>query len=146
LLDDEAVIGLLYDPVPAVATAAETTLKQRGLTPEQIGLCKLIVHPLSHMRASVIPMLQARSDVDPTLWLVFLSRDKDQGVQMKAIEALGQVKDEEARRRLAEMAVDPKLAPDVRDAAAKFAPAEAGATTVALPPLPGSASLNPRAN
>lgn len=146
LLDDEAVVALLYDPVPAVATAAENTLKQRGLTPEQIGLCKLIVHPLSHMRASVIPMLQTRTDVDPTIWLVFLSRDKDVNVQMKAVEALGAVKDEEARRRLAEMAIDPKLAPDIREAAAKLAPPGAVATTVALPPLPGSASLNPRAN
>lgn len=144
LLDEESIVGLLYDPVPAVATSAETVLKQRGLTPEQIGLCKLVVHPLSHMRSSVIPMLQARTDIDPTIWLIFLSRDKDQAVAMKAVEALGQSSDTQARQRLVEMANDPRLSPDLREAAQKLAPAET--TTVALPPLPGSPSLNPRAN
>jgi len=34
----------------------------------------------------------------------------------------------------------------IRSAAAKVAPAAAPDSTVALPPLPGSAGLNPRAN
>jgi HEAT repeat protein len=142
LLDEEAVAGLLFDSVPAVASAAENVLKSRGLTPEQIGLCKLAVHPLPHMRASVIPMIEAREDIDPTVWLVFMSRDKDKTVQLKAVEALAQRSEPDARRRLQEIADDPRSAPDVREAAAK----NSATTTVALPPLPGSTSLNPKAN
>ncbi len=143
LLNEEAILPLLYDPAPAVAPVAERVLKARGLNEEQIGLGKLIVHPQPHLRISAIPMLLSRSDIDPVVWLLYLSRDKDASVRAKAVEALAGRDTPESRRRLAEMAhSDPS--PEVREAAAKVAPR--GESTAALPPLPGSPSLNPKAN
>jgi HEAT repeat protein len=147
LLDEESIVRLLYDTNPAVAMQAENVLKTRGLTSDQIGLCKMVVHPLARMRTSVIPLLQARTDIDPTIWLVFLSRDRDEAVQLEAVKALAQMTDDTARERLTELARDTKASADVRRTAQQSLDraAEAGAT-VALPPLPGSPSLNPRAN
>jgi HEAT repeat protein len=145
LLDEEAILPLLYDRSAAVAAAAEAALAQRGLSADQVGLCKLVVHPMPHMRASAIPLLQTRTDIDPIVWLVFLSRDCDESVRAKVVEALARSQSVEARRRLAEMAANDD-SPSVRQAAAKVAPSSEPETTASLTPLPGSASLNPKAN
>jgi HEAT repeat protein len=92
----------------------------------------------------VIPLLKDRADVDPITWLIQLSRDPVEMVRMRSIEALAVHKSPNVQRRLAEMArTDGSEA--VRQAAAKVVPAD-GETTAALPPLPGSRSLNPKAN
>jgi HEAT repeat protein len=147
LLDEEAILPLLFDPVPRVAQMAETVLKHRGLTPDQIGLGKMVVHPLPKMRASAITLLRERSDIDPTVWLVYLSRDSDDEVRAEAVAALAENPTLEARERLAEIAAT-DASPTIREAAARAGqPSDRGTIeTTALPPLPGSTSLNPRAN
>jgi HEAT repeat protein len=143
LLTDETVLARLSDPDPRIPPLAEQVLKARGLTQEQIGLGGLIAHPRPEMRESVIPLLANRTDIDPVTWLVYLSRDEDESVRMKAAEALTNRDSLEARQRLAEMATsDPSVA--VKKLAGHLiAPGEA---TAALPPLPGSPSLTPKAN
>jgi hypothetical protein len=145
LLDAETILPHVYDPVAGVAEAAESALKARGLTAEQIGLGKLVVHPLPKMRASAVAMIGRRADIDPVVWLLFLSRDKDETVRLKAAEALVGFDTPEARRRLAEMATGDEAAA-VRLVAGKAVSTLEADTTAALPPLPGSPSLNPRAN
>jgi hypothetical protein len=143
LLTEETLLGLLGDRDPRVPPLAEQVLKSRGLTEDQIGLGGLIVHRKPELRESVIPMLASRTDIDPVVWLVRLSRDVEPSVRMKAAEALAGRSTLEARRRLAEMAVsDPS--PAVKKLAGKLvAPGE---ETASLPPLPGSPSLTPKAN
>lgn len=142
LLDEERLLPLLYDPMPGIAAAAEQVLLGRGLTPEQVGLGKMIVHPDPAMRASAIELIGQHADIDPVVWLVYLSRDQDATVRTRAVQALAGRDSADARARLTEMAnSDPS--PAVRQAAAAANPTE---TTAALPPLPGSSRLNPKAN
>jgi HEAT repeat protein len=170
LLSTDAIIKRLYDQDPGIPQLAETVLKTRGLTPEQIDLARMISHPKPELRASIIPMLRNRAadDIDPAVWLLQLSQDREASVRLAAVEALAGRVSPEVRDRLAEMASSDQ-SPDVRRAAAKLiAPGTETATTlplprprheraaasarsesettVALPPLPGSLSLNPKAN
>lgn len=139
----EAILPLLYDPVLELRPIAERVLRARGLSPELLGLAKLIAHPRAEMRASAIPLLKGRADVDPVVWLIHLSHDADPNVRAKAAAALASSESPEARRRLAEMAAsDPS--PAVRRDANPIDPSDEA--TAALPPLPGSPGLNPRAN
>jgi HEAT repeat protein len=144
LVAEEDVLPLLYDSSPAVALVAEQVLKGRGLSQGQIGLGKLVYHPRAEMRVGAIPLLQGRSDIDPNVWLLHLSRDSAELVRSKAVEALAGRDSPEIRQRLEEMALtDPSTA--IREAAGKLVPARSDVTAV-LPPLPGSPSLNPKAN
>ncbi len=143
LLSEEAVLPRLYDSSPAVALIAERVLKARGLSAEQIGLGRMVFHPKAEMRASAIPLLLPRTDIDPVVWLLLLSHDPEESVRSKALEALSGREAPEVGRRLREMAQTDD-SPKIRAAAAKVAPASE--TTASLPPLPGSPNLNPRAN
>ena len=145
LMTEEDILPLLYDPSPVVALVAERILKgSRGLSPEQIRLGKLVYHPRAETRGTAIPQLRGRTDIDPDLWLLHLSHDEAELVRSRAVADLAGRDSRAVRRRLEEMArTDPAAA--VREAAGRLLPAGSDAT-VALPPLPGSPSLNPRAN
>lgn len=135
LLTGEAILPLLYDPSPFVPPMAERVLKSRGLSPEQIGLGKLVVHPRAEMRIGAIPLLtNDHADIDPITWLIFLSRDADESVRLKAVEALAGRDVHEVKQRLAEIA-STDTSKSVRRAAEKLLP-EGESTTAALPPLP----------
>ncbi|MDX2037603.1 MAG: HEAT repeat domain-containing protein [Isosphaeraceae bacterium] len=142
LLGDEAVLQRLHDSEPGIPQLAEIVLKARGLNRDQIFLGRMITSPQPEQRASVIPMLRGRADLDPVVWLVRLSSDADESVRVKAVAALGEQDTPESRRRLREVATTDKSA-SVREAAEKLV---AAMTTASLPPLPGSPRLNPRAN
>jgi len=144
LLSEDAVARHLYDSDPNIPETAETVLKIRGLTQEQVSLARLINHPKPGMRASVIPLLKNRTDVDPVVWLIQLSRDADDSVRTAAAEALNAQGTREARERLIEITRTDESA-TVRAAVGKLLGLDPGATA-ALPPLPGSPSLNPKAN
>ena len=144
LLSEDALLKRLYDPHPGVAEAAEIILKARGLSREQIGLGRLIFHPKPELRASVIPLIRTRTDIDPVIWLLQLSRDAEESVRAGALEALAGRITPEVRARIAEMAASDR-SPVVRQAAVKLISSQ-GDTTAALPPLPGSTSLYPKAN
>jgi HEAT repeat protein len=143
LLDNESLLRMLGDPHRGVSALAEQILSERGLTQEQIGLGGLIVHPRPEVRESVLPLVAARTDIDPVIWMIYLSRDDLESIRIKAAEALASRDTPEARGRLAEMAIsDPS--PKVKRVAGKLiAPGE---ETASLPPLPGSPSLTPKAN
>ena len=173
LLSEDAIIKRLYDAEPGIPQLAETVLRTRGLSTEQIDLARMISHPKPELRASTIPMIRNRTDIDPAVWLLQLSRDREESVRLAALEALATLTEPEVRGRLAEMAEsDPS--PGVRASASRFVKEGAGTetaatlpmpmprargrntvvsrprakseTTAALPPLPGSPSLNPKAN
>lgn len=145
LLSEESLLPRLWDSSSAVANATEQALRDRGLSPEQIGLGKMVVHPQTRMRLSAVSTILDHTDLDPVVWLLFLSHDADADVRARAVEALAGRDSSQARERLSEMASsDPS--PDVRQAAAKAAPPTDAETTASLPPLPGSPRLNPRAN
>lgn len=141
VLSELAILRRLGDDELKVAEMAEIVLRGRGLSREQIGLGKMIIHPKPDVRSSVIALLADRTDIDPVVWFLELSRDADETVRARAVEALAGRDVPEARRRLAEMAGS-DASPAIREAAGKAIPA----TTAALPPLPGSTSLLPKAN
>lgn len=141
LLTVDMVLKRLHDPEPGVPELAELILKGRGLNKEQIFLGRQIFNPYCEIRASVIPLIRDRTDIDPVVWLLQLSHDPDEIVRTKAVEALADRQSPEIDSRLKEITSSDTSA-TVRDAAQKHF---AGATA-SLPPLPGSPKLNPKAN
>lgn len=139
VLTEDAIARHFYDAEPGIPELVEIVLKTRGLNQDQVGLARLINHPKPGMRVSVIPLLKNRSDIDPIVWLIQLSNDAEESVRLSAVEALAGRDVPEAQDRLAEMAKSDQSSA-VRQKAGKFV------TTVSLPPLPGSPSLNPKAN
>jgi hypothetical protein len=145
LLTDDMLLTRLHDADPLIRTAAEAVLKaDRHLSQEQISLGQLIFSPMPKQRMSVIPLLKDRTDVDPAIWLIQLSRDPEEMVRLGAVEAMGPLKSTAVQRRLTEMART-DVSDAVRKAAGKLT-APVRESTAALPPLPGSTSLNPKAN
>jgi HEAT repeat protein len=144
LLSEDMLLKRLHDENADIRDTATLILKTRGLNSEQIGLGGLIFSPRPQQRASVIPLLKDRSDLDPVVWLIQLSRDSEEMVRISAIEALAAHQTPVALRRLAELARS-DTSEAVRKAAGKLIPST-DETTASLPPLPGSASLKPKAN
>jgi HEAT repeat protein len=134
----------MHDQDLMIRDSASVILKARGLTQEQIALGGLMYSPQPEKRSSVIPLVKNRTDLDPVNWLIQLSRDPVESVRLSAVEALAEYKTPAVQRRLAEMARS-DTSQAVRQAAARFSPA-IEETTASLPPLPGSSSLNPKAN
>jgi hypothetical protein len=143
LLTDDMALRHMYDKEAGIPLVSEMVLKARGLNPEQISLGGMIFHPKADIRASVIPLIKGRTDIDPVVWLLHLSRDDDENVRLGAIDALSASLTPEVSQRIAEMAATDR-SPAVRRAAGKFLPE--AEKTAALPPLPGSPNLNPKAN
>lgn len=144
LLTDDMLLKQLHDVDASNRETATLILKTRGLTQEQISLGGLIFSPKPQQRISVIPFLKDRSDIDPVVWLIQLSRDPEEMVRMSSIEELAAHQSPAVRKRLAEMArTDQSIV--VRQAASKAVPTTRRATA-SLPPLPGSPGLNPKAN
>jgi hypothetical protein len=172
LLTEDAILKRLHDPEPGIPETAELLLSTRGLTRDQIELGRLIFDPKPEHRASVIPRLRYRTDIDPVIWLLQLSHDESDVVRAGAVAALAERPTPEVLERLGEMARSDQ-SPEVRAAAVKLAPPSAKAetavtlplplpgprhpggaatsavqsdATASLPPLPGSSRLNPKAN
>ena len=145
LLSVDAVLKRLHDTEPGIPELAALILKGRGLDKEQIFLGKQIFNPHPEVRASVIPLIRDRTDIDPVVWILQLSHDADETVRAKAVEALIDRSSPEVDRRLKEIASTDASA-TIRATAIKHVARSVGETTAALPPLPGSPSLNPRAN
>lgn len=143
LSEDEVLRHLSTDNDPTVVEVARIVLEVRGLNQEQISLGRMIFHPKAEIRASVMPLLRNRTDIDPVIWLMRLSHDPEESVRLGAVDALAARMSPEVGQRLAEMARTDR-SPAVRKSAARFL--SESEKTAALPPLPGSPSLNPRAN
>ncbi|MFO0890673.1 MAG: hypothetical protein U0790_16205 [Isosphaeraceae bacterium] len=146
LVTEEMLLRRLHDADEGLRETASLVLKARGLSQELISLGSLMVSPKSQQRASVIALIKDRNDIDPVIWLLQLSHDADEIVRVRAAEALAAQKSPSisVKRRLAEMARS-DTSQQVRQTAGKFVPSITE-TTASLPPLPGSPSLNPKAN
>jgi HEAT repeat protein len=146
LLTDDMLLKRLHDSDSSIRETVVITLKARGLSQELISLGGLLVSPKPQQRASVITLIKDRTDIDPIVWLLQLSHDADETVRIQAANALAAQKSQPiaVKRRLAEMARSDS-SEQVRQTASKFVPT-VEETTAALPPLPGSSMLNPKAN
>jgi hypothetical protein len=144
LLSVDTILKRLHDTEPGIPELAELILKGRGLNKDHIFLGRQIFNPHPEVRASVIPLIRDRTDIDPVVWLLQLSHDTDETVRTQAVEALVNRDSPEVDHRLKEIALTDTSAL-VRAAAGKHVSKSAVETT-ALPPLPGSSSLNPKAN
>ncbi|WP_337177215.1 HEAT repeat domain-containing protein [Paludisphaera sp.] len=146
LLTEDMLIQSIHDQDQPIREAAFSALKLRGLNQEQISLGVMMTSPRADQRASVIALVKDRADIDPIVWLMRLSHDKDESVRARAVEALGEQKTDDAavKRRIVEMAQS-DASELVRQAASKQMPS-VEETTASLPPLPGSSLLNPKAN
>ncbi len=145
LLSEDTILRRLHDAEPGIPELAELILKGRGLTKDQVFLGRQMFDPKAEIRCSVIPLLRERTDIDPVIWLLQLSHDADETVRAHAAEALADRDTPEVDKRLREMATT-DASPAVRSEAAKCVAKLAHQATAALPPLPGSPSLNPKAN
>lgn len=145
LLSVDAILKRLHDREPGIPDLAGLILKGRGLTKEQIFLGRQIFDPQPEVRASVIPLLRDRSDIDPVVWLLQLSHDADETVRSKAVESLVDRDSPEIDRRLREIA-STDTSPTIRAIAGKHVARHGGESTASLPPLPGSPGLTPKAN
>jgi hypothetical protein len=145
LLPVDSILRRLHDPETGIPELAELILKGRGLTKDQVLLGRQIFNPHPEIRASVIPLLRERTDIDPVVWLLQLSHDADEAVRAKAVEALVDRVSPEVDRRLREMAAT-DASPSIRATAGKHVARTSGETTASLPPLPGSPGLTPKAN
>jgi hypothetical protein len=143
LLTEDAILKHMSDQDPTVVETARLVLQTRGLTQEQISMGCMIFNPKPAIRGSVFSFLKERTDIDPAVWLIQLSRDSDETIRMEAVSAMSARLSPEIGERLAEMAATDSSM-EVRRAAGKFLPESE--KTAALPPLPGSPSLNPKAN
>ena len=146
LLTEDMLLHRLHDSDTTIRDTARTVLKARGLNQELISLGGLLVSPKPAQRCSVISLIKNRTDIDPVVWLLQLSHDSDETVRVMAAQALAAQASQSVavKRRLAEMARSDS-SQQVRQTAGKFVPS-AEETTALLPPLPGSTSLNPKAN
>jgi len=146
LLTEDMLLRCLHDSDSTIRDTATSVLKARGLSQELIGLGGLLVSPKPAQRCSVISLIKNRTDIDAVIWLLQLSHDTDETVRILAVQALAAQKSQtvSVKRRLAEMARSDR-SEQVRQTASKFVPS-AQETTALLPPLPGSTSLNPKAN
>ncbi len=144
MLTEEAILPLLHDPIPDLRGLAERVLRARGLSADLIGLGRLVSHPRPEMRATAIPLLIGRDDLDPVVWLLRLTEDVDESVRLKAVESLAGRLNADARQRLREIAAADD-SPTVREAASRLVPT-VGDSGMALPPLPGTTSLGIKAN
>ena len=149
LLTEDALLKRLHDKEPGIPELAEMILKGRGLSKDQIYLGRQMDDPRPEVRASVIPSIRDRTDIDPTVWLLQLSRDADETVRSKAAEALATRESPEVDRRLKEMAQSDSSSA-VRAVASQILTRLIRAATADLPALPGPdsspASFRIRAN
>ncbi len=141
LLTEDALLKRLHDQEPGICELAETILKGRGLTKDQIYLGRQMDDAHPEVRASVIPLIRDRTDIDPTVWLLQLSHDTNETVRSKAAEALGSRESPEVDRRLREMAQS-DTSSSVRAAAAVIVARLTKATTAQLPALPENSPTN----
>ncbi len=144
ILTDDMLLKHMHDEDPVVRDMASLVLKTRGLPQELIGLGGLMFSPRADQRVSVISLIKGRTDIDVATWLIQLSRDPVETVRISALAAMAENKSPLVQKRLAEMAQS-DTSDAVRQAARKLVPA-IDETTAALPPLPGSTSLSPKAN
>ena len=144
LLTNEAVFKHVFDNEAGIPEVVDLILKARGLNQEQISLGSMIFHAKPEIRASVITLIKNRADIDPAVWLLHLSHDGEEMVRLGAVDALAGRLTPEVGHRLAEMAAG-DTSSAVRRAASKHVFPEIE-KTAAIPPLPGSPSLNPKAN
>jgi hypothetical protein len=154
VLSEDAVLPRLHDEDPSLVLLAQWVLTTRGLTDNQIELGRQVFHPVAEVRKAVLAQIEDRDDIDPIVWLLHLSRDPNEAVRAEALKSMGQRADTpQILKRLTEMAVEDPSGP-IRAQARQLLPAEAAAVlppvgrgeTVAIPPLPGSSALNPKAN
>jgi len=131
LLTEEAIFPRLDDPETAVTLAASLVLRARGLSDEQVGLAKQLYSPRAELRAALIPIIQKREDLDSSIWLLRLTKDRDPSIRAKALEALAKLESSDALRRVAEMAESDPSA-DVRASAERIR----SEILASLPPLP----------
>ena len=146
VLTEDMLLRRLHDTDTSIRDTVAAVLKARGLNQELISLGGLMASPKPDQRASVINLIKNRTDIDPVVWLIQLSHDTDESVRIQAAGALArsQTQTISVKRRLAEMARSDG-SEQVREAVSKFVPS-IDETTASLPPLPGSPSLNPKAN
>lgn len=141
VLSEEDILPRLFDPEPTIVTASLAILKARGLADDLIALGQKIYHPEASQRLGAIADLSDRTDIDPVVWLLRLSFDRDEAVRVAAVKALAERTSPEAFKRVSEMArEDPSET--VRQSAAELLPR----MTAALPPLPGTRIPSPTAN
>jgi len=146
ILPEEDILPLLHDNFnPAVPDLARRILKGRGLSDELISLGRQVYDPNPAKRIAAIPSLKDRTDIDPTVWLLFLSRDTDESVRLTSLNALAGREQPEVRERMAEMAkFDASKA--VKQKAQALLISSRDSTVENLPPLPTTTGLKMKAN
>jgi hypothetical protein len=101
---DDVLLPCLHDSDAEVRARCEVVLANRGRTPQQIRLGRLLTHPDPVERIKVLRLLHDAPDLDPTLWLQRLSHDPSPAIRIAAVRVMIENLSAPPHERLTEMA------------------------------------------
>ncbi|WP_417745254.1 HEAT repeat domain-containing protein [Rosistilla oblonga] len=114
-----AVIDLLSSIRKPLASAARSELIQRGFQPVDLSLAIRLASTNADVRNSLIDDITNRSDIDPRRWLLWLAEDAERSVRLRALAALGTMRDPNVAKELRSLLSteqDPAVAARIRQA------------------------------
>lgn len=129
----EDLLRWLHDPDPEVRRLCELALRGRRLPEAHIRLGRLLTHEEPKIRLQVLDYLHQASDLDPGVWLRYLSHDPVPSVRAAAMRAAtsGTYEHVPFSDRLDQMRADP--CPTVKQLASYFLPLKKRQETTASP-------------
>jgi HEAT repeat protein len=83
----EELLRWLHDPDPEVRRLCETALRGRKLSENHIQLGRLLTADKAQVRLQVLDHLRKATDLDPGVWLRYLSQDPVPSVRVAAMRA-----------------------------------------------------------
>jgi hypothetical protein len=101
---DDVLLPCLHDPDEEVRTQCEAVLTNRGRTPQQIKLGRLLTHPDPLERIKVFKLLHDAPELDPAVWLQRLSHDPSPAIRIAAVRVMTEDLLVPPRERISEMA------------------------------------------
>lgn len=119
VVTDEALLACLRDPDKEVRRLCEEALRNRGVTGDQIKLCRLLTDPSPLERLKVLDHLARSPDLEPAVWLRRLSHDPADSVRAAAVRVMAQQPGSDLADRLEQIRMsDPS--PSVSELAAFY--------------------------
>jgi hypothetical protein len=101
---DDVLLPCLHDRDEEVRSQCETVLANRGRTPQQIRLGRLLTHPDPLERIKVFKLLHDAPELDPAVWLQRLSHDPSPAIRIAAVRVMTEELLVPPRDRISEMA------------------------------------------
>jgi hypothetical protein len=101
---DDVLLPCLHDSDEEVRAQCKVVLANRGRTPQQIKLGRLLTHPDPVERMKVLKLLRDEPELDPTVWLQRLSHDPSPAIRIAAVRVMVEDLPAPPSERISEMA------------------------------------------